>query len=313
MKCLFNRRSFVYGLLALLAMAVNTAEAGRPRSPLGAAADGATQIGLFEAIQTGQVEAQFIPLSSKGANVIIRNKTKKSLAIQMPATFSAVCVNPTKKVQQKANRTRKPNGAVGFQLPESLLHAPAPVLAQFGGQQGGFGGQQGGFGGGGLGGGGGNQGLGGGFGGGGGGLGGGGLGGGGQQGGFFNIAAEKVGKIPATTVCLEHGKRDPRPHMKYEIRPLESFTQNPKVHELCRMLGNGEVPQNAAQATAWHLMDGLSWAELAQKDRVRLRNGYSEKYFSPQEMHLAVRIANEVEQRAKRSLADEKADSLSQQ
>ena len=52
------------------------------------------------------------------------------------------------------------------------------------------------------------------------GMGGGGMGGGGG-GGFFNIPAEKVGQFKVQTVCLEHGKKDPRPAIPYEIKPIE--------------------------------------------------------------------------------------------
>ncbi|MBC8875219.1 MAG: hypothetical protein H8E44_37835 [Planctomycetes bacterium] len=182
----------------------------------------------------------------------------------------------------------------------------------FGG--GGLGG--GGLGGGGLGGGGGGgqQGFGGGFGGGGlgggGGFGGGGLGGGGM----FNVAPGRVGKLKVATVCLEHGKSDPNPRVPYEIRPIESFTKDQKVIEVVKMLGRGEVPRNTAQATVWHLANGLSWPELAHKDRIRLRSGYAEKYFAPQEIALAMRVAAEAARRAETyDTADHRGyDSLSQ-
>jgi hypothetical protein len=66
------------------------------------------------------------------------------------------------------------------------------------------------------------------------------------------------------------------------------------------MLGYGEIPQNAAQAAAWNLANGLSWQELAAKNRVELRTiGYAEKFFSPQDLALAARIASEAANRAK--------------
>jgi hypothetical protein len=130
----------------------------------------------------------------------------------------------------------------------------------------------------------------------------GGMGMGGMGGGMFNVAPEKVGKINVATVCLEHGKQDPSPRMKYEIRPIESFTKDVRVIELCRMVGNREVPQNAAQAAAWNLTDGLSWQELAAKDRFRSQfTGQVEKYFSPVEIQLAARISMMAITRASRS------------
>lgn len=80
------------------------------------------------------------------------------------------------------------------------------------------------------------------------------------------------------------------------------------------MLGRGEVPQNAAQAAAWHFTDGLSWEQLAAKDRVKLSNGYTEKYFSPQELAAAMRVTLEAARRAegKKLETPRKHQSLSQ-
>lgn len=145
----------------------------------------------------------------------------------------------------------------------------------------------------------------------------GGMGMGGMGGGFFNVAPDKVGKIKVTTVCLEHGKQEPNPRVAYKMVPIESFTQNAKTIEVCKMLGRGELSQNVAQAAAWHLQDGLTWEELAAKDRVHLSNGYTEKYFAPQELMVAARAVAVAANRAEESSEGEedpgKYDSLSQQ
>jgi len=233
----------------------------------------AKRVELFEAIKAGDIAVKLIPKDAKEANILIENKAKQPLEIKLPEAFAGV-----------------------------------PVLAQIGGLGGG------GFGGGNLGGGGGggggNQGMGGGMGGMMGGMGGmGGMG----MGGMFNVAPDKVGKIKVAMVCLEHGKADPNPRVPYEIRPIESFTQDQRVAEICKMLGRGEVTQNAAQAAAWHFTDGLTWEQLAAKDRVKLSNGYTEKYFSPQELAVAMRVTLEASKRAetKKSDAPEKYQSLS--
>jgi hypothetical protein len=179
------------------------------------------------------------------------------------------------------NKTKKP---LTVRLPAAF--AGVPVLAQRGGGGGGFGG------GGGGGGGGQNQAMGGG------GMGGG-MGGGGMGGGMMNIAPEKVAKLKFSTVCLEHGKKDPRPGIPYEIRPLETVTTQPGVKELLASLGSKGLTQRAAQAAAWHLANGMSWRELANKRIVHL-NGTSEMWFHPSEIrsgmqvaHIAVRYAAE--------------------
>lgn len=177
------------------------------------------------------------------------------------------------------NKTDKP---LSVQLPAAF--AGVPVLAQIGG----IGGRQGV--GGGLGGSG--QGIGGGFGGG--GLGGGGFGGGG----VFNILPERVGKLRVTTVCLEHGKREPRPAMKYDIKPIAQFTDKEEVHELCRMLGSGAVDQRSAQAAAWHLNSDMTWQQLVAK-RFKFANGMTRPYFHRAEIQRAMQTVSVATQLAK--------------
>lgn len=274
------RRPFsaVLGMLLGVVLLASSAEAAGPKSKR---VEAGHEVELFAAMESGEIEVRFIPKDASEANVLIRNKTDKPLKIRLPEAFAGV-----------------------------------PALAQLGGI-GGAGGIGGGgiggagLGGGGMGGGGGQQGIGGGFGGG--GFGGGGFGGGGFGGGFFNVAPERVGKIKVATVCLEHGKDDPNPRTPYTIVPIDKFTDKPEVVELCKMLGRGEIPQSAAQAAAWHLTDGLSWAELAAKDRVRLMNGYFEKFFSPADLQVAVQAVGVAARRAESLVAQDtgKSDSLS--
>ena len=174
--------------------------------------------------------------------------------------------------------------------------AVAVVAAAAGGFGGGGGGNQA-FGGGG-----------GGFGGGGGGFGGGGRGGGG---GVFNIGPDSVTKRNLTTVCLEHGKDDPKPRIAYELKPIDSFTKNKKVVALLGMLGRGEISQEIAQATSWHLTDGLSWEELANKVKVEHLDGSVEMYFSPQQIAIAMQLNQEVIRRTAGDSHDTDEEDLS--
>ena len=244
------------------------------------AKDDGEEIELFQAIEEKKVVVDFIPKDATEANVIFRNKTDKPLRLKLPATFAAV-----------------------------------PVLGQgFGGGMGGMGGGGmggggmggGGMGGGGMGGGGGNQGMGGGMGGGGmggggmggggmGGMGGGGMGGMGGGGGMFRVDADKDRKLKVPTVCLEHGKNDPNPRIKYKLIKLEEFNQDPKVAEVCRALGNGELAQNTAQAAAWHFASGLTWAELAEKPRVISEYTGVELWFTRFELQTAMNSAMLIE------------------
>ena len=221
----------------------------------------AIKAGLFEAMDAGQVEVKIIPQNATKANVLIRNLTDKPVELRLPKAFASV-----------------------------------PVLAQ--GMMGGMGGGgMGGMGGGGMGGGG--QAGGGGMGGMGGGGGMGGMGGGGMGMGLQRIAPEKMQKLTVTMVCLEHGKKDPNPRMAYKMVPIEQFTDKADVRVLCEALGYGQVTQNTAQAAAWHMMDGLSWNQLAAKNRVESKYLGNIRWFSPFEIHTAMAVAKEADRLAK--------------
>ena len=243
-----------------------------------APAEGYEPIDMFEGMENGSIKVKFIGLSSAKANVFVENVSDKPLAVEMPEVFAGVPV-----LEQGGFAAGGAGGAIG------------------GGGQGGFGGGQGGTGGR-------NQGVGGGFGGGGGrgggfgggGLGGGGLGGGGfgGGGGIFNIPPGKKGKVQVATVCLEHGKLDPRPAVEYQIVPIEKMTTDTTVIEICKTLGEGRVDQLTAQAAAWNAANGLSWLEMAAKNRVKLSNGYTEKYFGRQHIVGGQRLLVYAKQRA---------------
>jgi hypothetical protein len=128
----------------------------------------------------------------------------------------------------------------------------------------------------------------GGSGGGGGGLGGGG-GGLGGGGGMFNVAPEKVGQLPYIGICLEHGKPDPKPVMKYELKPVEEVSSHPEVREVLAMLGQGRCSRRVAQIVAWHVNSEMSWEDLANKHIKRL-DGSTEPYFTPEEIAAAFRL-----------------------
>ena len=101
-------------------------------------------------------------------------------------------------------------------------------------------------------------------------------------------------KVAVTMVCLEHGKPDPNPKMAYKMVPLEQFTDDPRVRVLCEALGYGQVTQNTAQAAAWHLMDKMSWQELAAKNRVESKYVGTVRWFSPIELRTAQAVVSEV-------------------
>lgn len=270
-------------------------------------ADDGKTIGLFEAMQAGLVEVKFIPMSSAQANVLVKNKTANPVVVDLPKTFGAV------QVLGQFGGGLGGGGLGGGGLGGGGFGGGGLGGGGLGGGGGGFGGGGGGgqgvgggFGGGGLGGGGGGLGGGGfgggGLGGGGGGFGGGGLGGGG---GFFRIEPDKTKKISVATVCLEHGKHDPNPRMKYQIVPLAQLNASPEVNELCSLLGDRVVAQNVAQAAAWHIASGLSRETLAAKNRRESQFTGNEKYFTATELEIASRVVQHCKVAAQQVAASE--------
>jgi len=102
----------------------------------------------------------------------------------------------------------------------------------------------------------------------------------------FNVAPEKVARLTLSSVCLEHGKKEPRSCMAYTIKPIEAATEKAEAHEICRLLGRGQIDQPVAQAAAWHLANELDWEALAAK-RVRVLGYGHKRYFSPGQLALA--------------------------
>ena len=120
-------------------------------------------------------------------------------------------------------------------------------------------------------------------------------GGGGTGGGLFNVPPEKFAKHDVGFVCLEHGKPDPRSTMQYELKPISAMTSDPAVIEVLRLHGQGRVPHAVAQAAVWHLANGLSWQQLATKQRKNL-SVPNTPYFSRAALKRAFQLANTAEQ-----------------
>jgi hypothetical protein len=126
----------------------------------------------------------------------------------------------------------------------------------------------------------------------------------------FNIPPEKVAILRLRAVCLEHGKPDPRPRMEYELKPIDSLTDNREVVALCQLLGRSEVTQRAAQAAAWHLQNGMSWEELVALQAKIALGRYSRPFFTRAEITQARHAAEHATQLAQRVSKCGKTQSL---
>ncbi|MBQ2850765.1 MAG: hypothetical protein IJE77_09820, partial [Thermoguttaceae bacterium] len=123
--------------------------------------------------------------------------------------------------------------------------------------------------------------------------------GGRRGGGMFSIAPNKTHKEAVRTVCLEHGKKEPRSTVKYTIVPIDSYTDNKTTQVLCEMLGDKDLDQNAVQVAVWSAENGMTMEELAAKTRQTSRNNPVESYFKPGELQLGAELLAQANGRAK--------------
>jgi hypothetical protein len=79
---------FAFAAVALLAQVASAASpsSAKAEKPVG------DQVEMFAAIKSGDIEVKLIPKDSTTGQVIITNKTKKPLSIQIPAAFAGVPV-----------------------------------------------------------------------------------------------------------------------------------------------------------------------------------------------------------------------------
>lgn len=80
--------------------------------------------------------------------------------------------------------------------------------------------------------------------------------------GIFSIPPESVREMRLETVCLEHGKPNPRSAVKYELVKLEEVCKEPAVEALLVRYAQGGLDRDTVQAAAWNLANGLAWRDL---------------------------------------------------
>ncbi|MCS5605812.1 MAG: hypothetical protein NZ936_09510, partial [Alphaproteobacteria bacterium] len=208
-KAQFTRRVALFGIAAnAVALPFTISASNRNSGKRAFESLDRETVDFFAAKKAGLIDVMFIPRSSKSANIIMKNRTNRKIQVKMPDAFAGVPILGQFGM-----------GGGGMGMGGGGMGMGGGGMGMGGG--GGMGGQQGmGGGGGGMGMGGGGMGMG----------GGGGMGmGGGGMGGFQNIEPGRVRKLRVATVCLEHGKKEPNPRVKYDIIPIENFPRNEGV------------------------------------------------------------------------------------
>jgi hypothetical protein len=229
--------------------------AGRVKGDLGRYDPRDETVGLFAGIGDGRLDARLIAKSSKQCRVLVTNQSGKPLNVALPEVFAGVPVQAQlfpEGVQRDARSNQGPQ-PIGGSFPPADDFLNLPPGRGFPGNAPPAGNLQG------------NQPL-------------------------FNLPPEGSAHFRLRTVCLEHGRPNPRPKFRYEIRPLADVAHGPAVAELCRLLADEKVAQKAVQAAAWHLNNGMSWEQL-EALRIDALVGAGRSYFAPKEVAMARRLA----------------------
>ncbi|MBI3865808.1 MAG: hypothetical protein HY290_28375 [Planctomycetia bacterium] len=201
---------------------------------------------LFDAMEKGLVETTVIAKNSHEASVFVTNKSDAPVSVQFPKAVVAVQVLKQLGFPQRNNGIGNGPGGGG--------NGPGGGQSQSigGGAGQGMGMGQ-------------NQGMqnngGNGF-----------QGGNGNGIGFgvFSVPSQKTVQLPLTTVCLAHGKPEPRARMKYRLVKLEDYSNDPVLHETLKLFVAGAADTETAQAAVWHLTDKMSWDDLHNKQIDRI-------------------------------------------
>jgi len=239
-----------------------TGAAGAESSPTGSAAppsaSQAEPVGLFDGMAQGTIEAQLIPRNARRCRVRVTNKTDRPLSVQLPEAFVGVPVlaqfapiGPNEGLNPGANPPQNPMLPQQIGGPFNNPGGNNPLQ---------------------------NQGPGGPW-------------GGPLHGPLMNLPPKRTVELKLATVCLEHGKPNPKPTIRYELRPVDKAVSDPVLQELLCLMGRKPVPYLVAQAAAWHLGSGKTWEDLRQMPTSQLAPGMP--VFSPKDLRAAKALVEE--------------------
>lgn len=226
-------------------------------------------VDVFSAVEKGQIEVQLIAKNEAKCRLIVTNKTNQPLNVMLPKAFAGVPVLAQWDVDRDPADVPQAVG-VGPGMNRFINPMMNPMMNVRGRNRGGPGR---------------------------------------LPGPLFNIAPEKVGKFKLQSVCLDYGKPTPKPQIKYQIKPLSSYTDKPGVAEVCAMLGRGEVSQRVAQLAVWHLNNEMSWERLAN---IRQKTVFATSpVYTQKELKAARKAAEEALKPAKQREQTGRSSSLS--
>ncbi|MDO5581571.1 MAG: hypothetical protein Q4G69_10585 [Planctomycetia bacterium] len=230
-------------------------------------------VGLFSAMEQGQVDVKLTLQNSKSCTIRIKNKGEKALRIEMPSTFAASPVLAQLGLVDTYNRITNAaasddRGGGGYNAFGAGYSPPNAGGSNYQSVGGGSGKSS--------------------------------SGGGGKSGGAFFIAPEKSVFEKVRIVCLEHGKKDPRPSVEYQIMPLDRFTKNKTTQVLCQMLGDPNVDHYSIQAAVWNEENNISFNELARKTTEEMGTNVKHSYFTASQLQTGMNILTFAREKAKK-------------
>ncbi len=209
----------------------------------------ATRVSLWDGLRGGQIAAKLIPRGETAGALFIENLTDQPLTVEMPAAVVGVHVLP----QDDFNFAQGPNSGITNNSGNNQ-----PIGTGFPNGQGNVSGSPN------------NTGS-------------------NLNQGFFSIPSGRTVRLPYRSVCLDETKKRPQNRALYRLVPVESFSSDPRLPALLRMVGSGRIAGKPAQAAAWHIANSMSWKDLEQKVVKRL-NRPDIRYFSRQDLSRAKEI-----------------------
>lgn len=99
---------------------------------------------------------------------------------------------------------------------------------------------------------------------------------------IFAIPPESTRQLRVATVCVEHGKPNPRSTVKYELARPEDVGVGPELAAVLAESRDGGVDRDVLQAAAWHLANAKSWDELRDMSRMAAVNARAPLFTSPE-------------------------------
>ncbi|HUT12088.1 MAG TPA: hypothetical protein VMY42_16420 [Thermoguttaceae bacterium] len=227
-------------------------------------------VDVFSGIEQGKIEVRLIAQDSAKCNLLVTNKTDRPLSVRLPEAFAGVPVlaqppwnpppfNPNLNPNQNQNNSPQRLGLSPMMNP-GMNNGLMNIMGPNVGQNRGMPNM--------------------------------------MPGPIMNIPPEKVGKLKLPGVCLDFGKPNPSPQMKYEIRPIESCAEKDGVAEVVAMLGRGEISQRVAQLAAWNLNNDVSWEELGSLRQQRVLA--PKPIYSREELSAGKKVVEKVVESAKK-------------